>query len=552
MHTAPRPVNETERLGAPRALELLDTAPEQIFDDLVELARQAAGAPIALVSLIDDERQWFKGRVGIASCETLRDLAFCAHAMLTPDQVTWIEDARADPRFAAHPLVIGEPCIRFYAGAPLVVHAAAIGTVCVIDTAPHAYDAATARALAGLARLAVECITLAAAQRRAEAANLAKSVFLANMSHELRTPLNGIVGVIDLLAKEPLSPRQAELAELIRGSSRQLQHILGDVLDLARIEAGELTLADEPFNLAQAVKAAHDICAMRAREKGLALVSRIAAEADRPVLGDELRLKQVVINLLSNAVKFTAEGEVTLSVEVIGARVRIAVADTGIGFDAEQKATLFERFQQADGGITRRFGGAGLGLAISRELVEAMGGTITAEGAPGLGATFAVDLPLRIAERAPEAILRAAAETPVAVRALRALIADDHATNRRVLELMLSAAGAEVLSVENGAEAVERFRSARFDVVLMDMMMPVMDGLAATRELRRLERETAMTPTPVIMLTANAMAEHVREALAAGADLHLPKPVTPEALMLALDAALAGAADGAEGAVSVA
>ena len=368
---------------------------------------------------------------------------------------------------------------------------------------------------------------LLAAKLEAEAANLAKSTFLANMSHELRTPLNGVVAVADLLSKTGLTPHQTELTSIIQSSSDQLRRLIGDILDLARIESGEIELADTSMSLSAVVSDVENLSSVMAQAKGLSLVTDVAADVSGLVMGDALRLKQVLTNLVSNAVKFTETGSVTLRLSQSCSGYRFEVVDTGIGFTDEQRANIFERFQQADGSITRRFGGTGLGLAISRQLVTAMGGELDCQGQPGSGAAFWFTLPLRAAEQlTPTPEPTGGADLGMG----RALVVDDNPTNRRVAELLLNSVGADVVSVEDGEQAVDAFLNGRFDVILMDMMMPVMDGLAATQAIRRIEVARRLVRTPILMLTANSLPDHVAASLDAGADAHLAKPINAAGL----------------------
>jgi signal transduction histidine kinase/CheY-like chemotaxis protein len=383
------------------------------------------------------------------------------------------------------------------------------------------------------------------ARMRAEAANRTKSEFLANMSHEIRTPLNGVVAMADALGREELPPRQREMIDIIRTSGETLERLLSDILDSAKIEAGQLSLEAAPFALPQTLSDIGALWRARAEDKGLLLHVDIDPALPPAVQGDVVRVRQVVGNLVSNAVKFTAEGEVRLTVvSEPDDRVLITVADTGVGFDEAQMSRLFTRFQQADGSITRQFGGTGLGLAISRDLVERMGGEMGCSSTPGQGATFWVRLPLHPAEiEAP--VAAATTDAPVVHAAgerqdgpLRILLADDHPANRKVVEVLLSVADVELVAVEDGQKAVDAYRKDRFDLILMDMQMPVMDGLTATRTIRDLERRLALPRTPLLMLTANAMAEHIAEGARAGADGHLSKPVTSDRLFAAIETAL--------------
>ena len=386
---------------------------------------------------------------------------------------------------------------------------------------------------------------LAEARDVAEQANRSKSQFLANMSHEIRTPLNGVVGLIQALQRTELTEEQHEMLELMSSSSRTLQTLLSDILDLARVESGRLQLTDEPFDLARAIQEAGQLYEASAQEKGLGFTVDIAAEARTWVQGDVVRLKQILTNLVSNAVKFTETGFVTLRAEAGPARdgaptMRFTVEDTGIGFDPETRARLFTRFEQADGGIARKFGGTGLGLAICRQLAEMMGGDLDCESELGGGSAFILTVPLReIAAPAPAPVeIGTTAPSIQARRGLRVLLADDHPTNRKVVELVLAAAEVELTAVEDGAQAVQAFRDADFDLVLMDMQMPVMDGLTATRELRLHEAAEGRPRARIVMLTANALPEHVAAGRAAGADDHVAKPFdTSELLALVTEPA---------------
>lgn len=372
-----------------------------------------------------------------------------------------------------------------------------------------------------------------------EQANQAKSVFLANMSHELRTPLNGVIAISDRLAEETDPVVRRDLAGLVTASGRLLEQVLGDILDVSKIEAGQFQLSPAPFQLERLVRGMAELHAAAAEAKGLGFSWSVAPEAAGTYLGDAGRISQILSNLLANAVKFTTTGTVTLSVEQGEDTLVFTVADTGVGFDDTVRERLFKRFVQADQSITRQFGGTGLGLSISSALAEMMSGRIDARAVVGAGATFCVELPL---PRCDEATLDVEGEPldTISLAGLRVLVAEDHPTNRKVVEVVLEPFGVLLTLVEDGAAALAAVQHQDFDAILMDMQMPIMDGLTATRAIRAREAALSRPPILIIMLTANAMEEHVASAKAAGADLHLAKPLHPSLLLEALAGARAG------------
>ncbi|MEJ0066907.1 MAG: ATP-binding protein [Caulobacteraceae bacterium] len=364
------------------------------------------------------------------------------------------------------------------------------------------------------------------------------------------------MGVASTLARTTLNARQREMVRLIESSADSLQVLLSDLLDIARVEAGRLEISSEPFDVPETVFGVAELFRARAEDKGLGLSVQVAGAVAGRHVGDAVRLKQILANLLSNAVKFTEIGTVRLSVtagpEADGAQELVfTIEDTGIGFDAETGARLFARFAQADGSITRRFGGTGLGLAISAALAELMGGRIEAASTPGQGSRFSLHLALPVAssdaagaaEPAGDLSLgRLNDEADPAGSALRILVAEDHEVNRRVVQLIFEGLDVELTMAEDGVEALERFVQEDFALVLMDMQMPRMDGLQATRAVREREAAERLGRTPVIMLTANALPEHEAAGRAAGVDAFLTKPIVAAELLAAVNAVLAGEA----------
>lgn len=533
MLIAPIPDNERQRLESLYQYDLLDTSPEIDYDRVSHIASQLCQTPIAMVSLIDRERQWVKSCYGLTVENIPREVSLCAHTILYEHPLV-IEDTHQDYRFQDNPAITGPPHIVFYAGIPLISSDGfAIGSLCVIDHEPRQLTLAQRLALQALGDQAVLLMELRRtnsqlrlAQTQAEEFAYQKAHLLATLSHEIRTPLHALEGHTRLLIDQHYQPEQQHSLQRLQMTSRTLITLVDNILDYSKLQAGKLVMEAIPFSVAELIQHAVDMQAWQAKQKNLQLITRLDADIPHQLRGDATRLLQILLNLVSNALKFTAQGEVCVQASVISRTasdltLAIDVIDTGIGIAQESLALLFDEYAQVSAATTRLYGGSGLGLAISRQLVELMGSRLYVHSEEGKGSRFGFQLTLPVVETATSQLIGSADWTRGVLLAV-----DDSLFNTKVLSNLITRHGGQVAVFNSPLEALEAARHTAYQGILLDLYMPELDGYELAQRMKVLQ-----PGVPLIALSADDSLETLERVNSAGFNGFLRKPFLPHQLI---------------------
>lgn len=538
MEAAPLPDNEDERLAELLSYDVLDTEAEQLFDDLTTLASQICDTPIALISLIDPDRQWFKSRVGLDAEETSREIAFCSHAILQ-DDVFEIPNASLDPRFHDNPLVTGAPDIRFYAGAPLVSPSGhAIGTLCTIDRKPRKLTESQKTSLQTLSKSVVAHLELKRKNRELERTSQFRSDFLSYVSHEIRTPLNAINTFSRLLEGEAQKLKLPEsfttpLSHVTQSGERLLE-IVNSVLDIKQIEAGKMRVMPRAVSTHDFFTHLFSLTKIRAEDGGIIFTSTIDSSVPDTLFFDDTKFGQVSLNLLSNAIKFTNPGKsVNAQVKYKNDKLIFNVIDQGIGISEEDQKRLFTPFERMEN--AHQISGTGLGLNISKRLIELMDGTIKVSSKVNEGTRISVTLPSDVltanefANAQPQSFV---AQINID-KSAKVLVVEDHYINQVVIQTLFEKLGVAHAIVSTGEEGVKYVNANPVDLVLMDLNLPGIQGDEATAQIKSINPEL-----PVITVTADAITKPA-SLYEKGLDDVLTKPVDSNELVRVLNQFLA-------------
>ncbi|EJG02471.1 GAF domain-containing hybrid sensor histidine kinase/response regulator [Flavobacterium sp. F52] len=543
----PIPENELQRLAALKRYNILDTLPDDAFDDATKLVAYICGVPIAHISFIDENRQWFKSEIGIGVSEVPREISFCQYTILD-SKMTEINDTLLNDRFKDDPNVTGSFNIRFYAGVPLTTpDGYNIGTLCAIDHEAKVLNENQRNALSIVAKHVITSLELSTknnqlyTQRKiAERAVLARDSFLANMSHEIRTPLNAIIGFTDLLAQTKLDDTQRDYIGNVQIAGENLLLIVNDILDLSKMESGNLPIEAEPFNLKKTLRHVYSLLKVKV-QKEVEFNLFLDAELPDMVIGDQGRLNQILVNLIGNALKFTNEGEVTVSVKKIeetedSYSFKFSIKDTGIGIAKDKLETIFERFTQGEESTTRTFGGTGLGLNIVKQLVELQKGEVHVKSTLNRGSEFFFTLSYK-KSNAREAEVKTVSNNDLGN--LKILLCEDNVLNQKLAKSVINNFGFDLDIAQNGEEGIELLSQNEYNLVLMDLQMPVKDGYQTTEYIRN-EMNSAI---PIIAMTAHSLVGEQERCYKVGMNAYVPKPFKQSVLLKAIKTVMSPDAD---------
>lgn len=527
MKIAPLTPDENARLNALYGYNILDTESEKVFDDLTQLASEICQTPIALISLIDPKRQWFKSKVGLDANETNRDIAFCAHA-IHEQKIFEVCDTLKDERFHDNPLVTGDPNIRFYAGAQLVTPSGhAIGTLCAISDQPKKLTASQINALEILSREVITQLELRRNLQIAQQESLFKTEFLSSISHEIRTPLNAIIGFSKILLEKSeqlnLPADFKNHLEDIDFSSLHLLGIVNSVLDLSKIEAGKMEINNNWFESHAFIKQLCKMMSVKAKERRVKLNFDIDNNLPDYLFMDEGKLSQVIINLLNNAIKFTpANKSVFLCVQFLKNKLQITIKDQGIGINKKDQTRLFSKFKQVG---EHKHEGTGLGLVITKNFVELMAGEIQLESEIDIGTIVTTIIPINNTQASEQPRLKETSAHKLSNSQPNILVVEDNAINRKLASIMFMNLGHQVDFAINGESSITMVNENSYDIVFMDIHLPGISGIDAAKSIRN-----KCPLLPIIALTADIFQSQQPNNNNFIFDSYLSKPLLKEEL----------------------
>ena len=532
---------EQDRLKELRGLNLFDVENDPDFNNVIRLVKETFSVPVVLVSIVEEDEQIFKACIGVDVDKTDRDSSFCSFAIHQND-VFIVNDTFKDANFKHNRLVTGEPKIRFYAGYPLFFEEKeAIGTLCIIDTKPRKkFNDADIKKLSDFGEIIKSLIRLKQKKLSLEDSNNVKNKFLSHVAHEIRTPTGAISGLTKILQGQVFDPKLKNLVNTIATASNSLLDLVNTVLDLGTMENKNFKLSQERFSFTQLFDEIISITKVKASEKNLSLNLKISILEGRYYEGDKTRLKQIFVNLINNAIKFTDTGAILVVANYklnpndnCKNEIEFQVIDTGIGISKDNLDQIFEKYYQANSNGSY-YEGTGLGLSITKELVEKMDGSIRVESSPGFGSKFFVSIPDKSLSK-PHSIRDDLGDNSKTDRSFRILVAEDYEPNAFLIENILFDYGLDCVVVENGQKAIDMLKADQFDAVLMDINMPVLGGIEATKTIKQ---DKKLSKIPIIGLSAHVSKEGKQECLSAGMDDYISKPINTSELYAKINAIL--------------